>query len=272
MPRDAATPWWATSVFGRTLHDERRALLGWSVGIAATVVLELALYPTVRNNDMSELLDSYPESVKQLFGLTDFATGTGYVRAELFSFVLPLLVVVFGVLWGSDALAGEEDRGTLDLVLANPVTRRQVVVEKAGALLVGLSTVCTAMAATLVLGDAAFSVGVPVARLTAATVMTFALAAVFAVGSLALGAATGHRGLARGAGAALAVAAYLLSALGPLAGWLEPWRPASPWYHALGVDPLSAGLPLLHLLGLIALVVVIAAAGAEAFERRDLAV
>jgi hypothetical protein len=143
-------------------------LVGWSIGIAATIILELALYPTVRNNDMSKLIDSYPDSVKQLFGLADFATGTGYVRAELFSFVLPLMVVLFGVLWGSDAIAGEEDRGTLDLVLANPITRRRVVAEKAAALLTGLAMVCAAMTVALVVGDAAFSVGVPVARLVAA--------------------------------------------------------------------------------------------------------
>lgn len=272
MPVEASTPWWARSVFGRTLHAERRALIGWSVGIAATVLLELALYPTVRTSDMTKLLDSYPESVKQLFGLTDFSTGTGYVRAELFSLVLPLLVVVFGVLWGSDAVAGEEERGTVELLLANPVTRRQVVLEKTGAVLTGLAVVCAVMAAGLVTGNALFSVGISVGHLLAATVMTLALASVFAVVGLALGAATGHRGLARGVGAALAVAAYLLSALGPLASWLKPWRWTTPWYHALGVDPLSTGLPVLHLAGLCILVVAIAASAAEAFDRRDLAV
>ena len=71
---------WVRTVYGRSLHEQRRALVGWSVGVAATVLLELALFPTVRNNDMSQLLDSYPESVKKLFGLTDFSTGTGYVQ------------------------------------------------------------------------------------------------------------------------------------------------------------------------------------------------
>jgi ABC-2 type transport system permease protein len=272
MSPDHAPRWWTRSIYGRALHDERRALVGWSIGIAATIILELALYPTVRNNDMSKLIDSYPDSVKQLFGLADFATGTGYVRAELFSFVLPLMVVLFGVLWGSDAIAGEEDRGTLDLVLANPITRRRVVAEKAAALLTGLAMVCAAMTVALVVGDAAFSVGVPVARLVAAALMTFVLAATFAFLGLALGAATGHRGAARGLGAALAVAAYLLSALAPLASWLGPWRRLSPWYHALGVDPLGGGIPLDHLALLCVVVALLALAAAEAFDRRDLAV
>jgi len=272
MKREPTAPWWTRSVFGRSLHDERRALIGWSIGLAATIVLELALYPTVRDNDMSALLDSYPESVKQLFGLTDFATGTGYVRAELFSFVLPLMVVVFGVLWGSDAVAGEEDRGTIDLLLANPISRRRVVGEKAAAVVAGLGLVSTVMAAALVLASSAFSADVPVARLGAASLMAFALAAVFAILGLALGAATGKRGLARGVGAALAISACLLSALGPLASWLEPWRVASPWYHALGVDPLGHGVPVGHLALLVLSAGVLTVGAAEAFDRRDLGI
>ncbi len=271
MPPEPS-PAWVRSVFGRSLHEQRRALVGWSVGAAATVLLELALFPTVRNNDMSKLLDSYPESVKKLFGLTDFSTGTGYVRAELFSFVLPLLLVILAVLWGSDAIAGEEDRRTIDLLLANPISRRRIVVEKAAYLIAGLATVGGALLGALLVGDAVFAVGVAVDRVVSAVIMTVALSVVFGTVTLALGAATGRRGLARGCGAALAVGAYLLSSLAPLASWLEPWQKLSPWYHALGVDPLRTGLPAGHLAMLIVLACVAVAVAVVTFDRRDIAV
>jgi ABC-2 type transport system permease protein len=263
---------WARSVVGRSLHEQRRALIGWSVGAASMVVLELALYPTVRNDDLSKLLDSYPESVKRLFGLTDFSTGVGYLRAELFSFVLPLLVVILAVLWGSDAIAGEEDRRTIDLLLANPISRRRIVLEKAAFLGVGVVTVAASLLAALLIGNAAFSVDVADDRLIAAVAMTAVLAIVFGLVALALGAATGRRGMARGGAAALAVAAYLLSSLAPLASWLEPWRPASPWYHALGIDPLSNGIPLGHLAVLGAIAVATIVIAVLTFDRRDIAV
>ena len=128
------------------------------------------------------------------------------------------------------------------------------------------------MFASLLVGHAVFSVGVSASRLTSAAVMSIVLAAVFATLGLALGAATGRRGLARGVASALAVAAYLLSALAPLASWLDAWRPASPWYHALGIDPLGTGLPIAHLALLVIVLAALVWAAAWSFDRRDLAV
>ena len=71
-------------------------------------------------------------------------------------------------------------------------------------------------------------------------VASWLVATVFGTIALAVGAATGRRGLARGLGALAAVVAYLLSSLAEVVRWLEPVRPVSPWYHALGVDPLGA--------------------------------
>ncbi|WP_421119656.1 ABC transporter permease subunit [Aquihabitans daechungensis] len=271
-PRERPPRVWVRSVFGRSFHEQRRALLGWSVGAATTVLLELALYPTVRDSDMSGLLDSYPETVKKLFGLTDLSTGTGYVRAELVSLVLPMLLVIPAILWGSDAIAGEEDRRTIDLLLANPVSRRRIVLDKVLCLLGGVVGVGAAVLAALLLGNALFSVGVAADRMLSAVVMTAALGIVFGLVALAAGAATGRRGFARGVAATLAVGAYLLSSLAPLAGWLEPWQGLSPWYHALGIDPLRTGLPAVHLAVLALLAGAAVAIGAITFDRRDIAV
>jgi ABC-2 type transport system permease protein len=68
-----------------------------------------------------------------------------------------------------------------------------------------------------------------------------------------------------------AVVAYLLSSLPELVSWLRPARPLSPWYHALGVDPLSKGYRPLHLLVLLALVALCLGVAVLTFERRDLA-
>ena len=93
----------------------------------------------------------------------------------------------------------------------------------------------------------------------------------FGTVSLAIGAATANRGLARGVTAALAVVAYLVSSLADLVTWMRPIRSASPWYHALGVDPLTSGFQLWRLLLLVALTALVAYGGIVAFERRDLA-
>ena len=103
-------------------------------------------------------------------------------------------------------------------------------------------------------------------------VSTALLGILYGTVALALGAATGRRGVARGVAAALAVAAYLLSSLADLVGWLKPIRPASPWYHTLGVDPLAAGFLPLHLLVIVVMTAAVIGAAVTAFDRRNLGV
>jgi ABC-2 type transport system permease protein len=104
----------------------------------------------------------------------------------------------------------------------------------------------------------------------AATVAAGLLGGLFGVLALLTGAATGRRGPAIGVPAALAVAAYLLMALAPLADWLEPWRVLSPFYYYASYDRLVDGMDW-GASGVLALVTaLLAGAAVLAFERRDL--
>ena len=62
------------------------------------------------------------------------ASGTGYWAAFILA---PLVLLIFAIGAGAGAVAGEEERGTLDLVLAHPVRRRDFVLQRFAAL-VGL--------------------------------------------------------------------------------------------------------------------------------------
>lgn len=260
------------SVFERAFDEQRRALIGWALGVAGLGVVMLGMYPSIRGNrSFSKLLEAYPQALRTLFGLADYTSGPGYLRAEIFSLTGPVLFVIFAVLWGSDLTAGEEERRTVDILLANPVSRARVVVEKWAAMVTGI--VVTAACLGLVLGaiGPAVKLHVGLAALSAAIVSTCLLAVLFGSLALALGAASGHRGLARGLAALAAVAAYLLSSLPELVSWLRPARPLSPWYHALGVDPLATGYRPLHLAVLVGLIAACLGVAVWTFERRDLA-
>ncbi len=261
------------SVFERTFHEQRRALVGWTASLVLLALAMTAMYPTIRGNQqLVTLHETYPKALRSLFGISDLASGVGFLRAEIFSLVGPLLVIILAVLWGSDVIAGEEDRGTIDILMANPISRRRVVLEKWAALLVGIAVAGVGLAAGLAIGISAVDIHVGWQVVAAATVATVLIGMLFGTTALAIGAATGHRGLARGMTAALAVIAYLVSSLSDLVTWLRPIRLASPWYHALGTDPLTSGFLPWHLLLLMALTALAAYGGIVAFERRDLAV
>ncbi len=261
------------SVLHRALHEHRRSVLAWSSSLFTLVVMVAAVFPTIRGNQqIVKLYDNYPKALRSLFGITDLTTGPGYMNAEIFSLMAPLLVIVFAVLWGGDLISGEEERGTMDILLANPISRRRLLIEKWAALAAGSTMAGAALAAGLAFASPIFGLGISVEGAAAAVVSVVLLGLLYGTVALAVGATTGHRGLARGATTGLAVAAYLISSLAGLVGWLKPVRPLSPWYHALGTDPLTHGFVGVHLLVLPLLTAALLIGSVYFFDRRDLAV
>jgi ABC-2 type transport system permease protein len=154
--------------------------------------------------------------------------------------------------------------------MANPISRRQVVFEKWAALLLGTAIPATGLWVVLVAGGSVAALHVGIIDVTAAVVASWLIAMTFGSIAMAVGAATGRRGVARGIGAVVAVVAYLLSSLAELVRWLQHVRPISPWYHAVGVDPLGGGFQWLHLLILVVLMLGAGTAAVVSFDRRDL--
>lgn len=263
------------NTFLKTLRDARRAIGWWSIGLAAMAALMIAVYPSVRDNpDLNKMVDDYPDAFKAFLGIgenVDYTSAVGYLNSELFSFMVPLLLLIAAIGAGARATAGEEESGTLDLLLANPLSRRRLLLEKVGALAVEIALLALVLFAALAIGAEVVGMDVAPADLAAACCAAALLAFAFGAVALFLGATLGRRGAAVGGAAALAVAAYLLNSLAALVDALEPLRGASPFYHYTANDALSAGLAFDHIgfLSLLASAAVVAAL--VAFERRDLA-
>ncbi len=259
------------SVYHRALFEQRRGLIGWVTGMVFFCLVMLAMYPTIHANEsFSKLIEAYPEALRKLFDISDYTTGPGYLRTEVFSFMAPLLITIYAVLQGSDLLAGEEERRTIDLLLANPVSRRRVAVQKWCALATGVAVLSVVLELFLGLIGPAFMLHLGW-RVLSAEVLGSALFALFAgTLSFAWGAAPGARGSARGIAAAVAVAMYLLSALALLVSALQPFEKASLWFHALGGDPLTTGFHYGHLAVVGLAIVLLLAVAVVLFDRRDL--
>jgi len=263
------------NVFLKALADTRRALVWWSLGLIGMAAMMIAVYPTVRDNpDLNKMVEDYPDALKAFMafgGDLDYVSGAGYLGSELFSFMVPLLLLIAAIGAGARATAGEEERGTLDLLLANPLSRRRLVVEKFGALAGEIALLAIVLWLSLLVGVEIVGMDVSAAHLAAATTSAALLALAFGAIALLVGAASGRRGVAIGVAAAAGVAAYLANSLAALVDFLEPVRRASPIYHYVASDPLRHGLALDHVAFLVVLVLVAAGLAAVAFDRRDLA-
>ena len=107
--------------------------LWWSVGLSAINILTILLYPSLADvPEFDEVFETMPEAIARLFvgDVVSLTSPEGYLNSQLFIVALPIIFLIFTIARGSGAIAGEEERGTLDLLLSLPVRRSQVVLEK----------------------------------------------------------------------------------------------------------------------------------------------
>lgn len=275
MARDATLPRASMlgSVCSRVLRDQRRTLAWWGAGFVLIDLMYAAFWPAVRDNadQFTAYLDDLPEFFRNMVGGINFATHEGYVQSELFSFVAPIMLLVYAVGAGARAIAGEEEAGSLDLLLSTPVPRRRVLLDKFGAMLLAILGLTALMWLALAAFGPLFDLRPDAGGVAAMSLNAFLLGLAFGTLALAVGAGTGSRTLAIGVPSGVALVTYILNALAPSVDGLEPVRLASPFYYYSGGDPILNGLDPVHALVLAGLTVVLLASALWSFERRDLA-
>ena len=125
--------WWLRSVYLKTLRDYRIAILGWGIGMGLVVVSPMVSVDT---------LLSTPQAREQLIALAaQFSwnadvvavdTIGGYATFKIGIFIF--LIAVWPILAGSRILRGEEERGSMDLLLSIPRPRVRIALEKLAAM------------------------------------------------------------------------------------------------------------------------------------------
>jgi len=257
----------------QTLRERRRSLLWWSLGLVAFVALNIAFYPSIRGDtSINDYVKDLPESLRGLFagGELDIASPAGFLNSQVFALMAPLILLIFAVGAGADAVAGEEERGTLDFLLSHPLRRRDYVVQRVLALTVLVAGLSAVLLATVWLGSLAVDLEIGFGRVLAASASVGLLALLFGVLALAAGSVWPGRARAIAVAAGVAVAAWLLDGLGQAVDVLDAWRPLSPYYQAVGRNPLREGAPWSGWGALAAATALLAAVAAAGLERRDL--
>lgn len=263
------------SVFLKTLRDQRRALLWWVIGLLVLAGYLAVLYPTIANTPgYEEMIQSWPKGivVSMLGEYPDYSSPAGYLNSTTYFMAVPLMFVAFAAGLGANAIAGEEEHGTLDLLLAHPLPRWRVVVDKFAALVVLTAVLGAALWAGLAGGAVAVDMDISAGRIAEATLSAVLLGIAFGALALAMGCATGKRGLSTAVPSVIGVVAYFVNSLAPAVEGLEPYRKLSLLYYYIGGDPLRNGLNVGHALVLAGVSVVLLGVAIVALERRDIGV
>jgi ABC-2 type transport system permease protein len=261
------------NVFTKTVRDLRWPTFWVALGMGAMTGYFALLFPTYSKIiDLNSILDKMGPAAKLLgASLGDASTLIGFLHIELFSMILPALMVAFAAGVASGFTAGEESRGTIDVLLSYPVSRRRLVLEKSLAVLLGCIVAAAIVWVFAMAGAAASASVLPGDKLAAALVMLVLLGLAFGAMALAISAFTGNRGAAIGVAVALMVVMYLVDALAAIVDGLGTVRPLSLFHYYMGNDPLRYGVNLGDAGILVAFTAVFLVISLIAFERRDLA-
>jgi ABC-2 type transport system permease protein len=117
------------------------------------------------------------------------------------------------------------------------------VVQRFLALAALVALLSVVLLAAVALGSLTVDLEIGFGKLFAASASVALLALLFGAAALAAGAIRPGRPRALAVAAGLAVASWIFDGLAQSVDALDPWRPLSPSYQALGENPLREGIP-----------------------------
>jgi len=256
------------------LRQRRWSILWWSLGIGAFVALDVLLYITVKGDaaQLNAALSHLPTAVRSLFSDgADLLSPTGFLSARIYYLLLPLLLTILSIGLGTSLIGKEEKQGTIELLLARPISRTRLLLGKviAGLLILTCVSVVAALTAVATVHPAGLDVSRrDVALTTLASTLLSILFGAIAFLLCALG--RPWRGAATGIAALIAFASYLIASLESLVDGLKWPAKLSPYHYYQPNDMLSGAsgkkVMLTYAVGIIALGV----AAWIGFRRRDL--
>lgn len=259
------------SVFAKGMRDQWRSLLVWALAVAVIALMIAAFYPSVKASMASyqQIADQMPKVLRDAFIGSDIGSPAGWLDTKLFSMMAPIMFLVYAIASGARGIAGEEEDGTLDLLLAQPVSRGRVLLQKYAGLVAGVVLLTAVLFATLAITAPMFQMHLGTWQLLQASLLVGLLGLAFGSIAFLVAAAWGRRGLAYGVAGGLAGIMYLMDILAPLSSVLERIQPASLYYY-YGIAPVSDGMRAVDVLafGITALSALVLAYAA--FARRDI--
>src|SRR6266704_1282910 len=214
------------SMWSKTLRDYRVPILAWGIGLALLMFVGFA-------TATAPVLAAFA-SIAPLVGFLGepvaMRTPAGYISFRYMETTLPLLLSFWPILVGARLVRGEEERGTMDVLLGTPQARTRLLLEKTIALVLALLLIAVLFALGVVAGEARIEQHTDLVRALLTGLNLSLLAFFFGMVALLLSQFTISRGAAAGGASGLLFLALLLNIAGrEVSGsWLQY---LSPFYY-----------------------------------------
>ena len=261
------------TLFGHVWRSQRTKLLVVCVAILAWSAFLPVIYQSF-GSQMKALVDSgiIPQQLTN-FGGGDVFSLEGSIALGYVHPIAIILVAIFAIGFAASAIAGERQRGTLEVLLARPISRRTAYVTLLVATLLFIGLVLAAASIGTIVGAAIAGVldELVLERLPILWLNGLLLWGCFAAIALAASVSFDRLTPALGATIAIVIVMYFLDILGSLWPDAKGLQPYSLFHYLTARDILAGTIdPFPFVLLAVVAAVAIVFALVE-FPRRDLA-
>ena len=236
----------------------------------------VALFPSIETSgaDLEAYWQSLPPAMKAAFGASGGAfsltTMEGFLAVELYQFFWLLLLGIYTAYIAGGLIAGDVERGRLDVLLATPVSRSKVIIEKFLSLVPTLVVLNVIVGAVVYVSVVAIGESVSLSDLVVAHLLSIPyLLACGAIGLL-LSVVFDHADVAQRAGLGAIFALFLLDSVASSAdmGWLGAISPTH--YYDPTAILVSSEYDWTGAVVLLAGIVVLVLVSRVIFQRKDI--
>lgn len=262
------------ATFAHALRRSLAATLGWGLSLALLGYFMVTLFDTFagQQQQFQEILKNYPPQLLAFFGgMMDMWTPQGFLTVEFFSY-MPIILGIFAVLAGSSLMISDEENGTLDLILAQPISRTRLFLGRLLGFALSLAVILGLIWVAFVAG-ASQSEGIDLTALELLRpfLNLYALLLLFGSLSLLLSMLLPSRSMAAMAGGLILVGSYFIQSLSSINENLQGIARYLPLHYYQSGGAMS-GLNGQWLAGLLASSLLCSLLAWWVFQRRDIRV
>ena len=263
---------WAT--FRHQLRRFRGSILGWGIILGLLAASFVAVFSDMQAQmeQVQQLLQQFPADLFAFFGINpESLTALGMLDIKFFSY-MPIVLGIFAVAAGSGLLAGDEEKGLLDLVMSHPVSRRALFFGKALAFLAALAAILFLIWVGFAAAIGQTVLDVSPLQMAGPLVSLGAMILLFGTLALLLSMVLPSRRMASSVAGLLLVASFFITGMAALNPDLKAIADFSPFSYYQGGRAITDGLNMGWIIGLVVPAVVFIGLAWWRFERRDIRV
>jgi len=230
-------------IFSIHIISKWKNILIWSVSMFLLALIFTGLYDSFKG-EITDMLGNAPKLMEAMIGPVseDSITPEIWLGIELYGLLFPILLAVIAVSAGASAIGTEEESGTIELILASPISRGRVVLEKSLGIMIQLGIVSGFLWVGIAIGSLLFPFDVSLTNVLSATAMGWIFGTTVAYITMSIQSLKGRKGLALGVGSGFVGLSYVMMVISGLLNGLNSLKYTSLFNYYDGRSVLINGL------------------------------